>query len=346
MLRALVGPLVMRSYAPRGRRLSLSCRIRLIYGLLGFAFLCFTASWSILDRSGYAESLVPPTAWYWKWVPRGVNGSSGETAGTSANSKTGPIIESEESQLLRKGVQPQAVIGSQLSASWGTDGQGRSLRWVMGEGAADYLAFGILASLIGALGGVAWGLLAEWPTRQRIPLPHQPSWWRHLFVAAAREFRAALDNVPKYILLLALFAIGRVSMPKLTMAFAVFLLFGAAGLFQSVTSTYLSSEPYLYALEMGLSRRRIILIHLIRREITPYLIVQLPFMLSLFILYESTLTWLGWYGSDGSWGSLIKTYMPHENWCFWIPIISLLIVVSALYVLGDALRELLLEGKA
>lgn len=346
MLRTLVRPLVMRSYAPRGRRLGLSCQIRLVYGLLGFAFLCFTASWSVLDRSGNAESLVPPTAWYWRWIPGSETGSSDSNSRMSANLKTAPTIESEESQLLGRGNLPQRVNESRAGAPWGTDGQGRSLRWIMGEGAADYLAFGIIASLIGVLGGVGWGLLAEWPTRQHIPLPHRPSWWRHLFVAAAREFRAALDNVPKYILLLALFAIGRVSMPKLTIAFAVFLLFGAAGLFQSVTRAYLSSEPYIYALEMGLTRRRIILVHLIRREIAPYLIVQLPFMLSLFILYESTLTWLGWYGSDGSWGALIKTYMPHQNWCFWIPIVSLLIVVSALYVLGDALRELLLEGKA
>ena len=139
MLRTLVNPLVMRTYTPRGRKLGLSCRIRLVYGLLGFAFLCFTATWSVFDRAGNDDSLVPPTAWYWSWIPHGDSGPSHGGAGTVNESESGPLIESEESQLLQREAEPQTEVVSRRGSPWGTDRQGRSLRWIMGEGAADYL---------------------------------------------------------------------------------------------------------------------------------------------------------------------------------------------------------------
>lgn len=40
-----------------------------------------------------------------------------------------------------------------------------------------------------------------------------------------------------------------------------------------------------------------------------------------------------------SWGRLMQINILEYNWALFIPVISLLIVVSSLYLLGDALRE-------
>ncbi len=63
-------------------------------------------------------------------------------------------------------------------------------------------------------------------------------------------------------------------------------------------------------------------------------------MLSAFILWEATLSFFNWtVPGFNSWGQLIQYNMTQGNWSYRIPLVSILFIISALYILGDALRE-------
>jgi ABC-type dipeptide/oligopeptide/nickel transport system permease subunit len=232
-----------------------------------------------------------------------------------------------------------AVQRDQASAPWGTDGAGHSVREWMGRGATSYILYGLVASFIGMLGGLGFALMTEWFTRPAIPLPHKPSAVRRHIKGVGRATLETVDSIPKFLLVLAIFAAGHLSITKFSIGMGIFLMFGTAALFRERTASFLASEQYLYALEIGLHPARILFVHLVRRQLVPLLLVQLPFMLSTFIMWEATMSFINFQALNTSWGDLIKNSYDTGGYLFWIPMVSLLFVVSSLYLLGDAVKE-------
>lgn len=272
------------------------------------------------------EASIRPSSWYWNWA-----------------------LASSDSLDSAK----VALLPANTEASWGQDQQGKNYRQEMGLGAQFYIIWGLVACVSAVAIAIFLGTLIEWPSRSHLPLPHHPSWFRRGLRNLSIAFLELVDNVPKLLLLLAAYQIfGLVNHVTFSFGMAVFLMLGATALFRERISAYLTSEPYIYALEIGLSPSRIYCDHLLGRTLFPLFLVQIPFMVSAFILWESTLAFLNNAVQMHSWGQLIvvnRTTVDHlvkdgpktvsYDWSFWIPLVSLIFVVSALYLLGDALRE-------
>ncbi|MDF1545224.1 MAG: hypothetical protein P1R58_09000 [bacterium] len=346
-----------REFTPSGVRRGVSFYLKLAYGLLGLFFLCFTAFTSGEEKEVGEYPSLPPSAWYFSWLD--FNAPDAETGG-------------ESEFVLDDDVDPLAIISdnepttpdggdaekAEATASWGTDWRHQSLRSIMGQGAMKYLINGAFAGVLAVLLGLIAATLTEWVVRPQLPLPSSPQGWRRLVSRAGGFLFQLVDHIPKLILLIFIYGgISALHENTFALAMGVFLSFGPANLFRERLRAYLASEQYIYAVEFGLSPIRIYLRHFIRRQVWPLLKVQMPFLLSLFVMYEATLYFfnLGSGGKD-SWGKLILDNRPHiawhkvsdfsdlarelgDSWTFLIPMLSLLLIVSSLYILGDALRE-------
>lgn len=327
-----------KKFSPQGRSARAGLYVKLAYGIFGLAFLAHTA-WHIdANLNEPAEPNLPPVSWYWQFLPSqpAVAGSEGSLdIETDDDPFADEIIADEESQSDFGAGETSA---DSLQALWGTDLNSRSIRIWMSKGARDYIIYGILASLLSIVLALGWAMVSAWPTRPRLPLPYHPSGWRLYSRRLTESFLEVIDNFPKFLLLLVLLAFYKIDIVSYTLAISLFLMLGSVVLFRSRILHYLESEQYLYALEAGLSPSRIFLVHLLKRQLLPVILVQVPFMLSSFILYESTLAYLSWQASSHSWGYLIKE-SGVGNPAFYIPLVSILLVVSSLYILGDALRE-------
>lgn len=314
-----------KAYTPSGSVHSGGHYLKLIYGILGTCFLIYIAlSGSVAEDepTGYN---IAPTDWYWQWL----------------------VDREEEDEFFSTDMDEFYVeadfsdAGEEVRAcTWGTDRTARNLRRYMGAGAANYLLYGLAASLMAIVWGIGWAMLTEWPVRPFLPLPHRPSALDRSLNRVGISFLEIVDNVPKFLLLLVIFFMWDLSALNFTIGMGFFLMFGIAVLFQERFRAHFSSEQYLYALELGLSPWRIFLVHLLKRQVVPLLMVQLPFMLSAFILWEATLAYFDWMVPGfNSWGQLIQSNMTQDNWSYRIPLVCILFIISALYILGDALRE-------
>jgi len=112
-----------------------------------------------------------------------------------------------------------------------------------------------------------------------------------------------------------------------------------------VRSQFLTIKESLYveaAKSLGAKDRRIIIQHIIPNIISP-IIVLATFDLAWFILYEATLTFLG-FGDPltVSWGTLINWGRVHLRRAWWIttfPGLMIFITVLGFNLLGDGLRD-------
>ena len=318
-------------YSPGGVGRPISHYIKLAYGVLGVCLMVYIAMFGMKNQSATSDSNLNPSSWYWSWLAKAQDDSD--------------QLLLDEDMFFTDEFEEETDEESASTPPWGTDSRGNNVRYWMGKGAADYILYGSLATILGLAGALGLALLTIWPARPRIPLPHTPSAWRRFMRWSGKSFLEMIDNVPKFLLLIALFSIqgGNLTVMSFTLGMAVFLMLGSSILFQERFASFFASEQYLYAQEIGLSRNRIFLVHLLKRRILPLLPVQLPFMLSAFVLWESTMAYFDWKVPEiSSWGQLIKLNHGTDSAGYYVPLITLLIIVSSLYLLGDALRERLL----
>jgi ABC-type dipeptide/oligopeptide/nickel transport system permease subunit len=212
----------------------------------------------------------------------------------------------------------------------------------MGQGGQGYILYGLLTCCISIMGGLFLATATEWSVRQKLPMPFETSKLNRTINITGLTLIELVDSIPKFLLLLSIYAISGLTTLKLAIAMGIFMIFGVAAIFRELFASFLSSEQYIYALEIGMSQWRIYLNHIIKRNLGAILMIQIPFVLSSFILYESTLTYFN-INNPGlsSWGLLIRSNLAkNAEYAFRIPMISILLVVSSLYVMGDAMREL------
>ncbi len=318
-------------YSSGGVGRPISHYLKLAYGIFGVCLMVYIAVLGMNDQEVTSDSNLNPSSWYWSWL-------------ANDREATDQVFIDDDDFLTDEDIMKEEADNVQ-TPPWGTDRRGNNVRYWMGKGAIDYILYGSLATILGLVGALGLALLTIWPARPRIPLPHTPSRWRRFLRWSGVSFLEMIDNVPKFLLLIALFSIqgGNLTVMSFTLGMAVFLMFGSTILFQERFSSFFDSEQYLYAQEIGLSRNRIFLVHLLKRRVLPLLPVQLPFMLSAFVLWESTMAYFDWKVPEiSSWGQLIKMNQGSDSAGYYIPLITLLIIVSSLYLLGDALRERLL----
>jgi peptide/nickel transport system permease protein len=107
-----------------------------------------------------------------------------------------------------------------------------------------------------------------------------------------------------------------------------------------------TGRPYIEACRaLGISRRRIILRHILPNSITP-LIVQMSLDVGGVILTASALSFLGLGPQDPipDWGLMVsegQAYFPTAWWAVTFPGIAILLTAFAFNLLGDGLRDLL-----
>ncbi len=151
------------------------------------------------------------------------------------------------------------------------------------------------------------------------------------------------EAMPTFFMLLMLIAI--------TQSKSIFLVVAAIGVFGwTAFSRYLRAEvlkqrslPYVEACHaMGFRSFRILFHHILPNAIPP-LLTLLPFSMMAAITSEAGLSFLG-LGEEGStsWGVLMdegRTAFPGESYLLWPPAILLTVLLIAIAIVGDALRD-------
>jgi peptide/nickel transport system permease protein len=153
----------------------------------------------------------------------------------------------------------------------------------------------------------------------------------------------ALMAIPAILLAIALISLTRASVTTVIIAISVPEIPRVVRLVRSVVLT-VREQPYVEAAIAGGARLpKIILRHILPSTIPP-LIVQATYICASAILTEATLSFLG-AGSPPeipSWGNMIaasRLYLARAPWTIFYPGIALALVVLAVNLLGDGLRD-------
>lgn len=201
------------------------------------------------------------------------------------------------------------------------------------------LIFGTRISLVVGLASVAVAYLIG------IPVGALAGYYGGTFDIVVSRLLEIWESMPVFFMLLMVVA--------MTQTKSVFLVIAVIGLFGWPSfSRYVRGEffkqrnlPYVEACKaLGFSDRRIMFLHLLPNAIPP-LLTLMPFAVMGAITTEAGLSFLG-LGEEGSssWGVLMdegRSAFPGESYLLWPPAILLTILLVAIALVGDALRDAL-----
>jgi peptide/nickel transport system permease protein len=210
----------------------------------------------------------------------------------------------------------------------GTDYLGRDIAARTIFGARVSLTVGFLVAAGAVLVGLCIGLLAGSLRRADGPL---------------MRVMDALMAIPAILLAIALISLTRASVTTVIIAIMIPEIPRVVRLVRSVVLT-VREQPYVEAAVAGGARMpKIILRHILPSTIPP-LIVLATYICASAILTEATLSFLG-AGSPPeipSWGNMIassRLYLARAPWTIFCPGIALALVVLAVNLVGDGLRD-------
>ncbi|MFI5013754.1 MAG: ABC transporter permease [Hyphomicrobiales bacterium] len=211
---------------------------------------------------------------------------------------------------------------------FGTDALGRDVLARTLYGARVSLLVGFLVSACSVSTGLAIGLVAGSIRKADAPL---------------MRLMDALMAIPAILLAIALVSLTRASVTTVILAITVPEVPRVVRLVRSVVLS-VREQPYVEAAIAGGARlRKIILRHILPSTVPP-LIVQATYICASAILVEATLSFLG-AGSPPdipSWGNMIassRIYLARAPWTIFCPGFALALVVLAVNLLGDGLRD-------
>ncbi len=210
----------------------------------------------------------------------------------------------------------------------GTDALGRDVLARTIHGARVSLSVGFLVSAFSVAIGLVIGLIAGTIRKADAPL---------------MRLMDALMAIPAILLAIALVSLTRASVLTVIIAITIPEIPRVVRLVRSVVLG-VRDLPYVEAAIAGGARLpKIILRHILPSTIPP-LIVQATYISASAILVEATLSFLG-AGSPPeipSWGNMIassRLYLARAPWTIFCPGVALALVVLAVNLLGDGLRD-------
>jgi peptide/nickel transport system permease protein len=212
--------------------------------------------------------------------------------------------------------------------AFGTDALGRDVLARTIHGARVSLTVGFLVAAFSVTIGLAIGLIAGTIRKADAPL---------------MRLMDALMAIPAILLAIALISLTRASVMTVIIAITIPEIPRVVRLVRSVVLS-VRDLPYVEAAIAGGARLpKIILRHILPSTVPP-LIVQATYICASAILVEATLSFLG-AGSPPeipSWGNMIassRLYLARAPWTIFCPGIALALVVLAVNLLGDGLRD-------
>jgi peptide/nickel transport system permease protein len=222
-----------------------------------------------------------------------------------------------------------AEQGPTLAHLLGTDDLGRDQLSRVIYGTRISLTVGIASILVGGLLGTLLGILGA----------YFKGWIDQVIIMIID----ALLSFPSLILALAIVAALGPSIVNVLIALAIVRIPIYARLARGQTLQITTEEYVTAAIASGTRTHKILFRHILPNIFTP-LLVQATLSISLAILDESTLSFLG-LGVQlpiPEWGSMIsqaQVYLTSDPWMLLGPTLAIVLIVLSLNILGDALRD-------
>ncbi len=228
-------------------------------------------------------------------------------------------------------IDPTMKLKAPSAAHWfGTDQYGRDAFARAIYGGRVSLLVGACVALASTVVGIVLGLLS--------------GYFRYLDAAIMRTMDG-LMAIPSILLAIAMMSIMRASITLIVIAIAITELPRVVRLVRSLMLTIREQTYVQAAIAIGTKTPQLLWRHILPNMIPP-LIVQATFICAAAVLIESTLSFLG-LGTPPeipSWGNIIsesRIFVMIAWWTVLFPGLFLAVMVLAINILGDGLRDML-----
>ena len=238
-----------------------------------------------------------------------------------------PVVTRHDPQFLNPGVRLQGMSSEYI---FGTDGNGSDVFARIIYGARVSLLVGLSVTLIAAIAGTILGLLSGYYERLDSPI---------------MRVMDGLMAFPSILLAIAIMASLGPSTVNVIVALGVVYTPSVARLMRGTTLT-MKNQLYVESARAIGARDHLILRRYIFANVVSPLIVQCTFVVALAIIAEASLSFLG-AGvppETPTWGNMLREGQRFIQVAWWLaafPGIALFLLVLALNLLGDGLRDAL-----
>ena len=219
----------------------------------------------------------------------------------------------------------------------GTDELGRDVLARMLQGSFVSLSIGFIAVGISVLIGIALGGVSGFYGDMKLGFTTVDT--------LIMRFTDVMLCFPTFFLILTVVALLPPSIYNIMIVIGLTSWMGTARFVRAEFFALKEQDFVVAAKALGLPERRIIFRHMVPNAIAPVL-VSATIGVASAILTESALSFLGFgvQPPDATWGNILadgKDFIFDAPWLFFIPGISILVVVLAFNLVGEGLREVL-----